>query len=415
MVHITVTKGLDIPIEGAPKSNEISPLHADLLALSIPNIGSFKLLVQEKQEVEAGELLLQEKHLSPTTLESHLEPNLYLLALKKEALLSELNRVGLLLQFRVRPCNQLVNPQILPRTIFIQAVESAPLTPPAELQLQDREKEFQTGLLLLSHLSQVHLVTRENSPFIPLCKNIPVSLHTVSGPHPAANPSLHIAKIDPVQSITDCIWTMKTLDVLSLGAYCLKGQLLIDQVVAIAGSALKENDRRYVRTYPGVPLKTLLPLPNDECRFISGDPLTGCSISLEDFLEAEHTVLCAIPKAPKKRKFFSFLRIFSERFTATNTYMASSKKAPFTTGQHGERRPFIDASLYEKVMPFAILPMPMAKALLADDIDKAIEYGFLEIVPDDFALADFVCLSKVGMMKIIEEGQRKFLEQCVSS
>jgi len=440
MVHITVTKGLDIPIEGDPKSNKILPLQANLFALSTPKMGSFKFLVQEGKEIEKGEVLLQEKQtglcavspipatissiirgdkrrvekivLSPTTLEPQLEPNLYLLALKKEALLNELNRAGLLLHFRARPCNQAVNPHTVPRTIFIQAIETAPLTPSAELQLQGREEEFRTGLLLLSQIAPIHLVTCEISSFSYLCKDLPVTLHTASGPHPAANPSLHIAKIDPVQSITDCIWTIKTLDVIALGVYCLKGQLWTDRVIAVAGSALKEDERRYVRTYPGAPLKSFLPnSSNNECRFISGDPLTGQSISSEDFLETEDTVLCAIPRAPKRRKFLSFLRLCSERFTATKTYLSSSKRAPFTTGQHGESRPFIDASLYEKVMPFTVLPMPMAKALLADDIDKAIEYGLLEIVPEDFALADFVCISKVGMMKIIKEGQQKFLEQ----
>jgi len=438
MAHIIVTKGLDIPVDGSPEETSmISSISADLYALDIPRGYSFKLSVQEGVKVQAGQLLAQEKRsglcivapvpatitaivrgekrklekivFTPEKVDHHLGPNLYLLALKKEALLSELNSSGFLLRPKVRPFNQAVNPQILPRTIFVRAVETAPFTPTAESQIDSREEEFQVGLTLLSHLAPVHIVSRPNSAVIELCNDLPVNLHTVSGPHPAANPSLHIEKIDPIQSTTDCVWTLSALDVLTLGSYCMKGQFWIDQIIALTGSALKSGLRRYVRAYPGVALSALLadnPF-TQQCRLISGDPLTGQALSPDGFLQRDHTVFCAIPEGSKKRGFLSFLKSSSETFTATNTYIPAHKKAPFTTRQHGERRPFIDGSVYERVMPFTVLPMPMVKALLAEDMDKAIEYGLLEIVPEDFALADFVCISKVGMMRIVEKGQNR--------
>jgi len=45
---------------------------------------------------------------------------------------------------------------------------------------------------------------------------------------------------------------------------------------------------------------------------------------------------------------------------------------------------------------------------MAEDFDLAEELGFLEVAPEDFALATFVCPSKMEMIGIIEKGLKEY-------
>ena len=148
-------------------------------------------------------------------------------------------------------------------------------------------------------------------------------------------------------------------------------------------------------------------------RLISGDPLTGAQVTQLEFLRHGHTTVSAIPEAAvADSSLLSFLWLRSDDYTATNAYVhRSDAPARFTTNEHGEERPFVDPEYYDKVMPFTVLPVLLVKALLADDLDKAVAYGLLDIVPEDFALADFVCPSKIGMMRIVQEGQDRSFQE----
>ncbi len=61
-------------------------------------------------------------------------------------------------------------------------------------------------LFIVLKLNQKHLLKQKN-----------VQKHTVEGPHPVANHSLHIQKIDPIRSVNDCIWTLTAYDAIAIG------------------------------------------------------------------------------------------------------------------------------------------------------------------------------------------------------
>ena len=56
------------------------------------------------------------------------------------------------------------------------------------------------------------------------------------------------------------------------------------------------------------------------------------------------------------------------------------------------------------VMPMDILPEYLIKAILSRNIDQMEELGIYEIVPEDFALAEYVDTSKLELQKIVAEG-----------
>jgi len=51
-----------------------------------------------------------------------------------------------------------------------------------------------------------------------------------------------------------------------------------------------------------------------------------------------------------------------------------------------------------------IYPVYLAKACLAKDIEKMENLGIYEVLPEDFALCEFVCPSKTNIQQIISDG-----------
>ncbi|MCB1108387.1 MAG: NADH:ubiquinone reductase (Na(+)-transporting) subunit A, partial [Chlamydiia bacterium] len=72
---------------------------------------------------------------------------------------------------------------------------------------------------------------------------------------------------------------------------------------------------------------------------------------------------------------------------------------------------FVDGSYYDRVMPMRIPTMPLIKALLAEDFEKALSLGLLEVDAEDFALPAFICPSKIAMPEIVKRAQQFYAEQ----
>ena len=51
-----------------------------------------------------------------------------------------------------------------------------------------------------------------------------------------------------------------------------------------------------------------------------------------------------------------------------------------------------------------IYPVYLLKAILAEDIDKMEQLGIYEVVPEDLALCEYVCPSKIDVQQIVSKG-----------
>ena len=67
-------------------------------------------------------------------------------------------------------------------------------------------------------------------------------------------------------------------------------------------------------------------------------------------------------------------------------------------------RDSVTTGTYEKVFPLDIFPMHILKACMYKDLDEMEVLGMYEVAPEDFALTEFVCVSKQPHQKIIREG-----------
>lgn len=463
MVHMKISKGLDIPIKGKPSGN-VQPLTrgGDGSPLAIPeqlalDLQPFediklKLLVKPDDQVQIGQPLAENKSISGSYLvspaagtvkeirrgakrvpldilidvakeESHfVYPKIEIEKASADELIQLFKQAGIFFSIRSRPFNILSNAEKKPRTIFVKAVESAPLTPPAELHVIGHEKEFQIGLNALTKLAAegVHLVYREDTTLRAFLDAQNVQKHTVEGPHPVANASLHIQKIDPITAVDDIVWTLSARDVVAIGYLLLTGRHYVDRVISIAGPGVLPEKTGFFKVREGFPIAALIAgrVPKGAMRFVSGDPLMGRKVTATDFLGYHDTVFCVIPES-REREFLHFFRLGYDKYTFSKTYGSGhlnnkDREYDFTTSQHGEHRAFIDSALYDQVMPLDVPTMLLVKAVMAEDFDSAVKLGLLEVDSEDFALPTFVCPSKMEMTEIIKSGLQQYSKEILA-
>jgi Na+-transporting NADH:ubiquinone oxidoreductase subunit A len=446
-IKVPRRKGLNLPIKGAPRGDvqSLSPPRHVALHVGLFEEIKFKVLVKVGETVKVGQpLLIDKSHpermfVSPAAgvlreIQRGLKRRLLCLVIERDAeeeefphepldlksasreqLVDYFCKTGLFAHIRMRPFNLLAKPDQVPKSIFVKAVESAPFVPPAELQVEGLETEFQAGLDALGKLTEgkVHLVHGKGSNCTAFTQAAGVERHTVSGPHPAANHSLHIHKIDPVLYPDQTVWTANVHDVICMGKMVLTGQYYNERVIGIGGPATLPAGRGYFRVRTGHPLANLLEgrSEGESLRIISGNPLMGEKAESEEHLQFHHFAMTLLHE-PTKRQFLHFLRLGLRKFSIHRAYLSGQiggkQTYPMTTSLHGEERSFMDSAIYDRVMPMHIHAAMLVKAILSEDYDLAEMHGVLEVDAEDFALPTLICPSKVEMVQIVKEGLLRF-------
>ena len=454
-MKIIVKKGLDIPIAGKPEGSPqyIQSFDQISLNLSIFENLRFRLLVKVGDSIQIGQPLVENKALpgqmfaspaggiisevrrghkrqmldivihvgSQETYWEHgsLNPD----SATRQEMIDLLMRGGVFPHIRQRPFNLVPSRDQVPRDIFVTALETRPFEPSQEMQIEGNEIYFQAGIKTLSKLTSgaVHLVYRENtkcSAFLQ-AENIAtnVATHTAHGPHPAGSSSVHIHSIAPIDRSDDYVWALTALDTVVIGKMILEGRYHTDRIISIAGEGIVENKRGFFKARAGCSIKEFMTgrITHQPLQLIAGDPLTGKPAEMEDFLGFDQTCFSVIPENTT-REAFHFLRLGSDKYSATRTYLSGHLPPPpegfhFTTNQHGEERAFIDPAVYDQVMPMKIPTVFLIKAILSEDFELAEKLGLLEVIPEDFALPTFICPSKIEMIDIVKQGLHRYAQE----
>lgn len=447
-MDLRITQGLDIPIKGAPTGIP-EPLHPETVALDLSPFDQhrFRLLAKPGDRILQGQPLVQDKQYEkrlfvspgtgtvqefkrglkrrllsiPIALEGEgVHPFKPLHTADRGEVLARLLEAGVFPHLRQRPFDRLADPTQEPRSIFVKALETAPFAVPPEYQVEGYEEDFTLGLKILSLLTQgkVHLVYRHGSTFKPFTESQHVERHTMRGPHPAANLSIPIHRIDPIRHYNAVVWTTDVIGVLAIGHLFNRGLYFTPRILSLAGTGIEEGKRTYVKGRAGFPVHSLIEGRSIQqpVRWISGDPLTGTQVAPDDHLGFYDTILSAIPENLEKQEFLHFFRLGLHKYTASRTYFSRLKKKlyDFTTNQHGEERPFITGSPYDKVMPLPVNTMMLVKAVMAEDFELAETLGLLEVAPEDFALPTFVDPSKIEMVEVIRNGLNQYSKEVLS-
>lgn len=307
-----------------------------------------------------------------------------------------------------RPYAVIANTEQEPEAIYVSANTTAPLANDVDFSLNGKEKELQAAVTALSKLTkgQLHVGVGKNgsSPFKGL-KDI--TLHTVSGPHPAGNVGTLINKIQPVNK-GEVVWTVAPQDLVIIGELLLTGKFNAERTVALSGSEVKAP--KYYKTKIGSEVSTFLydsGLNSENVRVISGDVLTGAKISPKGHLGYYSNTVTVIPEGDDYELFGWNKPVFDKISTSralTFSWLMPNKVYDLDTNTNGEHRAFVMTGIYEEVFPLDMYPLQMLKACMVKDLDQMEAMGMYEVAPEDFALTEFVCVSKQPHQQIIRNG-----------
>lgn len=307
-----------------------------------------------------------------------------------------------------RPYAVIANTEQEPEAIYVSANTTAPLANDVDFSLNGKEKELQAAVTALSKLTkgQLHVGVGKSgsSPFKGL-KDI--TLHTVSGPHPAGNVGTLINKIQPVNK-GEVVWTVAPQDLVIIGELLLTGKFNAERTVALSGSEVKAP--KYYKTKIGSEVSTFLydsGLNSENVRVISGDVLTGAKISPKGHLGYYSNTVTVIPEGDDYELFGWNKPVFDKISTSralTFSWLTPNKEYDLDTNTNGEHRAFVMTGIYEEVFPLDMYPLQMLKACMVKDLDQMEAMGMYEVAPEDFALTEFVCVSKQPHQQIIRNG-----------
>ena len=145
-----------------------------------------------------------------------------------------------------------------------------------------------------------------------------------------------------------------------------------------------------------------------EVRYISGNVLTGKQIPANGFLGAFHSQVTVIPEGNDVHEMLGWIMPRTNDFSVSRSYfswlMGKKKEYVLDARVKGGERHMIMSNEYDRVFPMDILPEYLIKAIIAGDIDRMEELGIYEVAPEDFALCEFVCSSKMELQRIVREG-----------
>ena len=437
---IRIKKGLDIKLKGeaaqiitkAVASNVYTLLPIDFHGI-IP-----KLIAKEGTKVKAGEPIFHNKSndqmmfVSPVSGEVseivrgekrkilavkitadkeqsyQVNKKLDLLSANAEEVKSYLLSTGCWPFVKQRPYDVIANPDVAPKAIFVSAYASAPLAADYDYVLEGKEAELQAALTALGKLTEgkVHVSIGAKSTS-PLAGLKGITLHKVSGPHPSGNISTQIAQIDPINK-GEVVWTVTPQDLVIIGELLLTGKFNAERVIAVAGSVVKNP--KYYRTKIGAEVSTFVydaGVEGDNFRLISGNVLTGRAINPDGFLGYYDNIVTLIPEGNDYELFGWNKPVFNKMSTTramTFSWLNPKKEYDLDTNTNGEHRAFVLTGQFEEVFPLDIYPMQILKACLYQDLDEMEALGMYEVAPEDFALTEFVCVSKQPHQDIIRKG-----------
>lgn len=320
---------------------------------------------------------------------------------------------------RQRPYDVVANPDKMPKAIFVSAFDSAPLAQDYNFVLQGEEGNLQAGLDVLAAIAKTYYsVSPATASSLKNMKG--VEINEFVGAHPAGNVGVHINHLNPVNK-EDTVWCMNVQDVALLGRYASTGRLDMCRRIAVAGPKVKSPV--YVAAISGTPISEIVDgnlIKDEHIRVINGNVLTGLKADEADVLSPFAGMVTAIAEGDRTDELLGWAMPRFNKFSNSNLYLTklqrlfSPKKTfDFDARICGGERAFIMSGEYDRVFPMDILPEQLVKAMIAHNLDRMEQLGAYEVAPEDFALCEFVCTSKIKTQSIVREAlnyMRKELE-----
>ena len=435
---ITIKKGLDVPVVGAPQQ----VIHDGPTIKTVATLGEEfvgmrpTMFVKVEDRVKKGQVLFEDKKnpgvkftaqasgvvkeinrgekriLQSVVIEVDGDeqetfasyPATELSSLNRDDVVKNLVDSGLWTAIRTRPFSKIPAVDATPEAIFVSAMDTNPLAANPELIINEQAEAFKQGLVVLSRLTQGQVfVSKAPGANIPTEGN--VSVNEFAGKHPAGLVGTHIHFLKPA-SAEKFVWHVGYQDVIAMGTLFTSGQLDSNRVISLAGPAAKNP--RLVRTLVGASTDDLTAneATDGELRVVSGSLLLGSTASAVHGYLGRYHVQVGLILEGREKEFIGYMYPGPNKFSVTRAYMSHffpKKLFNMTTTTNGSERAMVPIGNFERVMPLDILPTMLLRDLCAGDTDSAQQLGALELDEEDLALCTFVCPGKTDYGKLLRE------------
>ncbi|MEG0795257.1 MAG: Na(+)-translocating NADH-quinone reductase subunit A [Odoribacter sp.] len=329
--------------------------------------------------------------------------------LTRDEVIGKLLDSGIWPLIKQRPFDVIADPTITPKAIFVSAFDSAPLAPDYDFILTGCEKDLQSGINCLKKLcnKNVNLNLREGTPTTSVFTKLQnVDINYFAGAHPAGNTGIQIHHLNPINK-GESVWVVNIQDVVTIGRLFNEGHFDARKIIALTGSEVTKPV--YYHSIIGASMESITTGKLKELvkqRLISGNVLTGTRVEANGFLGFYDNQVTVIPEGDQY-EFLGWATPGFNKFSASKlfpSFLCPNKHYTLDSNYHGERRAFVMTGQYEKVFPMDIYPVYLLKAILANDIDQMEQLGIYEVAPEDMALCEFVCTSKIPVQQIVNQG-----------
>lgn len=439
-----ITKGLDIPIAGCAAQEVVSAGESSIWSVNPSEFHGVvpRLLVQEGDLVKVGSPVYCDKNrpqvqfTSPvsgvvseiirgdkrkllnilikadSTMEFVPFPVNDPLNMSTDAVRNALLESGLWTVLKQRPYDMVADPDKKPRDIFVTGFDSSPLAPDYDFLLKGKGTEVQTGLDALTRLTEgkVYLGLSSGTEAPELVQAQRVEINRFDGPHPSGLAGTQINRIKPLNK-GEVVYTLNALDVAAIGRFFKQGKTDPTRLVALTGPMVRKP--QYLRCKPGIPLQNLLRgniFSEAPLRIVCGNALTGVKTEPDGYLGSNTYQITVLKEGVGIHELFGWAMPRLHLFSFSKTYFTQlvrrflpDKTYEFDTRQLGGERALIMSGEYEKVFPMDILPEHLTRACISGNIERQENLGIYEVAPEDFALCEFVCTSKVQVQKVVRE------------
>ncbi|OUR74724.1 NADH:ubiquinone reductase (Na(+)-transporting) subunit A [Marinomonas sp. 42_23_T18] len=433
-----ITKGLDLPISGAPNQVIENAPVASSVAVIGPDFHGMKptMEVAVGDKVKKGQLLFTDKktegvkYTSPASgvvaainrgdkrvLQSVVvnvdgdEKEIFtsfsgseLKSLERQVVVNNLVDSGLWTAFRTRPFSKVPEIASTPSSIFVTAMDTNPLAASAEIVLAEKAEAFADGLTVLSRLTKGKVFVCK-APDTKIPSTTDVSVQEFSGIHPAGLAGTHIHFLDPV-SDKKTVWSINYQDVVAIGNLFVSGELDVERVVSLAGPQVAKP--RLLRTQLGANLDALTSgeLLEGDNRIISGSVLSGRkAFGPYAYLGRYHNQVVVLAEG-RERQMMHYLRAGVEKHSVMNVFwskLTGKDNFAMSTTTNGSDRTMLPLGHFERLMPMDILPTQLLRSLVVNDTEQAQLLGALELDEEDLSLCTYSCSGKFEYGPILRD------------
>lgn len=436
-ITLQIKKGLDLNIAGVPEGNPadatyIKPKTVALTPDDFPGL-TLKPIVKEGDTVKEGEAVLADKKHPEIVLTSPISGKVEaivrgerrkllriiitpdgssdkatcptLAEKNAEGVKALLMSSGLWAMIRQRPYDIVAAPDATPRDIYVTALDTAPLAGNAESVYFNFTEELETAVDALAMLTSgdVYVARRQGAALADLKG---AKMIDVGGPHPSGNAGVIIANTRPVNK-GETVWTLDIATLYRLGKV-IKGELDYTTTVAVTGSEIAQPG--YVRTTIGADINSLiadrLTKSVYHIRIISGNVFSGIAVGKDGYLRAPYRQVTVIPEGDDVTEFMGWASVSPRKMSVSRSFPGHFLHKLFRPDARllGGRRAMIMSGEYDKVVPMDIMTEYLVKAILSRNIEQMEALGIYEIAPEDVAVAEYVCTSKMPLQSIVREG-----------